>query len=345
MNNTEDDLLLLKSKFAAAKQLANNGNYQRAIDAFESFVHLDRFEARARRQIVECLMRQQNWKEAAFHVQKIFEITKPNNRDMKRWLDIYLHFGAASRPVDPFPNYLRNLEKSSPLKSGNFHIFTAALPKTGSTSLSISLASAANASKINFLVVPPSSTEWGIPYWRAVDILEGKFLINHCHLGPSIETLNGMKKRNWMKVIVHFRNPVETMASTIDLFIRQRSKNLLSGAPELWCADDNEIRRWTFDNYLPRMANWMHNWYDLYEAKHESIFGLSTMDEMRTDGQDALALRVLKNLDCELDYNSKTEPQRQGVRLTGARKIELTTNEKHMIRTSFRPGFLEFFGW
>ncbi len=335
----------LQQRFSEAKALETDGQYARAEDIYAQLTAFAETGIRARRRRTECLIRLQRWDEARDEVAAVFAAERPNNRDIKRWLSVRARLGDAARPADPVVLHARAQRQAHAYPEGPFALFTAAAPKTGSTSLSVALAAALGGAKINYLDLPPTSHTWGSPWWPAVDALNGCAVVNHCHLSPAPEVMAEFASRPWLKIAVHLRNPFETMESTIDMMIRQRSPNLLSGTPHLADAPDAALRDHAMNHYLARLGRWMGDWLALADAGHPSVLGLSTMDDMRRDGQDAVARRFVGALPGMDAIQADTAPQRTGNRLSGDKTIRLTDGERHAVATAMPAGLLDRFGW
>jgi hypothetical protein len=332
--------------FDTAKTLEAAGQYSDAAAAYEALTSDPAQTLRARRRRTECLMRLQRWPEAAAEVAAVFDACdRPLNRDLKRWLNMRVQFGDAARPADPVTPFVTAARAGGDYATGPYILLTAAAPKTGSTSLSVALAATLSATKINLLELPPTHDRWGTPWWPAIDALQGCALVNHSHLSPDPETVRNIAARPWVKVAVHLRNPVETIESTIDMVIRQRSPNLLSGTPHLATASETALRDWVLTTYLPRLAAWIRDWVRLVDAQHPWIAGLSTMDDMRGRGQDAVAQDLAAGLPGILPAPTETEPQRTGNRLRGASAITLTPDEVSRIKAAMSPALMDRFGW
>lgn len=332
--------------FNAAKALEAAGRYEDAAAAYAALTPDPKQGLQARRRRTECLMRLQRWAEAEVEVAAVFAATDaPLNRDIKRWLGVRTQRGASVQPVDPVTTYAQAERAAGHYAAGPYILLTAAAPKTGSTSLSVALAAALGATKVNILDLPPTSTAWGRPWWPCLDALEGCALVNHCHLSPDAKTLDGIAARPWLRVAVHLRNPVETIESTIDMVIRQRSPNLLSGAPHLATAPPAALHDWVMTDYLGALASWMEDWVAAADAGHPGILGLSTMDDMRQRGQDAIARDLVAALPGITPKTAETEPQRTGKRLTGKDAIRLSPAEADKVRAAMPAGLLDRFGW
>lgn len=342
---------LIQQKFSNAKTLEANGRY---ADAEVVYAELENHaelaknlpqEIRARRRRTECLMRLQRWDEAAEEVATVLASKPARNNDIKRWLSVSAQLGEGAQPTDPVSEYARVERTGGKYPEGEYILLTAAAPKTGSTSLSVALAAAIDGVKVNYLIQPPTARAWGMPWMPALDALQGCALVNHCHLSPDAGTVAQIAARPWLRVVVHLRNPIETIESTIDMVIRQRSPNLLSAAPHLAHAPDEDLRAFVLTTYLPKLAEWMASWLALADAGHPAVLGVSTMDEMRARGQDALAARLVSDLPGLTPVAADTAPQCTGKRLNGDKAVCLTPAEANTVRASMPVGLLERFNW
>lgn len=336
----------LQQQFSEAKALEADGEYARAEQAYARLSTCPETEMRARRRRTECLIRLQRWDEAAEDMAYVLEHADPPLvADMKRWLSMRAQFGTETHPSDPLTPFVMAQRASGAFAPGPYLILTAAAPKTGSTSLSVALAAATRATKLNYIDLPPTTGVWGSPWWPAVDALQGFGLVNHCHLSPDPETISNIAARPWVKVAIHLRNPVETITSTIDMMIRQRSPNLLSGAPKAALTADDAIRAFVLTHYLHKLRDWMVDWIALYDQGHPSVIGLTTMDEMRSRGQDAIARDLVARLPGLAPNSAQTQPQGTGQRIVGDKAVQLTPQETDRVRAAMPPGLLERFGW
>lgn len=334
----------IEDRFQEAKALEASGAYAKAVELFTALKAVPDQELRARRRLTECLMRLHRWPEAATEVAAIFAAAPANPHDIKRWQTVQAQTDGAGIPHDPVTPYVR-AERTAGTYAEGYIVFTAAAPKTGSTSLSAALAAALGATRVNYLDLPPTATEWSTPWWPAVDALQGCGLVNHCHLSPAPHIMAEIEKRPWVRVAVHLRNPFEAMESIIDMLTRHRFPNLLSGAPYLATAPDHVLRDWLLQHYVHRLAKWMQDWVGLLDAGHPSLVGPTTMEMMRTQGQDAVARHLAHQLGDMPVQVHDTAPQRTGKRIGGTKKIRLTQAEHTQLRDAFPAAFLQRFGW
>lgn len=336
----------VRKKFARAQALEDEGRYARAEALYATLAQLPDMALRARRRRIECLTRLQRWPEAAEEVAAVMAATAPpSNRDIKRWQAVRGHLGDDALPGDPVTAFARAERAAGRYPAGELILFTAAAPKTGSTSLSTALAAAMGGAMVNYLAMPPHGPDWGLPWWPAVDALQGCRLVNHCHLSPAPEVMAEFARRPWARVALHLRNPFEAVESMLDLALRQRIPSMLATEPEVALGSDAKLRRWAFSHYLPRLAGWMTGWLELHDAGHPAILGLTTMDQMRRDGQDALARRLLSGAAGIEPLTTETAPRRTGIRLTGDKAVRLTAAEVGLVQAAMPPAMLERFGW
>lgn len=334
----------IEDQFQQAKALEASGAYVEAARLFAALKSVPEQEVRARRRLTECLMFLHRWSEAATEVAAIFALAPATPHDLKRWQTVRAQTSHALTPQDPVTSYVQ-AERAAGAYSEGYIVFTAAAPKTGSTSLSAGLAAALGGRRVTYLDLPPTATEWSTPWWPAVDALEGCALVNHCHLSPAPHVLAEIEKRPWVRVAVHLRNPFEAMESLIDMLTRHRFPNLLSGAPHLALAPDQELRDWLIEHHVHRLAKWMADWVALLDAGHPSLIGPTTMEMMRNQGQDGLARHLAHQLDGVTVRTCDTVPQRTGKRLEGAAKIRLTPAERAQVRKAMPAPLMARFGW
>lgn len=335
--------------YEAARELERDRKWGDADRAYERLLGDPSRDTQVRRRRIECLVRLQRWEEAAREQQLIdAALGSPaarNNRDVKRATAIHTQRGELERAFDVIEGRATYLVTEGDLVPGDHILLTAAAPKTGSTSLSVALAGALGATKVNFLTTPPTDRGWGLVSARALETLRGFSVVNHCHLSPAPENLKVIEERPWVRVAVHLRNPFESIESTIDLVVRQRSPSMLSGSGLSASSSVGELREWVLDVYSFRLRDWMTDWVRLVDGQHPSVVGLSTLDEVKADGQDKVSRRLLRGIGNARILATATEPQRRGVRLSGDERIRLTAEERRLILQIFPENMMQRFGW
>lgn len=334
------------AKFAEAKSLERAGEWAAAAAAYRQLTRTPRTEHAARRRLTECLMRLQRWEDAHAEIARTFasgiEIC---NADIKRFCACAGHAGDADAAQRMIEHHARTLRDSGRLPNGEYILYTAAAPKTGSTSLSVALAAAANYEKTNSLHFPTPPMAGGRLSMTALEILRGKGIVNHCHLSPARDQMDQLRTLPWVKVVVHFRNPVETVLSTIDLIVRNASPLMLSVAPDLDHRDTGAVTEFVLDSYLPELLDWMQGWLRHVDAGHPSVGGTSTLEEVRRSGQDAVAARILDGLGIPRRKDVSSAPQRTGIRLTGERAARYGPGQRERVESAVPTEMRQRFGW
>jgi hypothetical protein len=339
----------MRDVFQSAKALENARDWAAAERIYGQVISgtNGKLLHQAYRRRTECRMRLQKWVGARKDVDAVFAAgILLNNRDIKRRVSVYSHLGETKIAADTIAERVKFCVSDYPEPDKNgLIILTAAAPKTGSTSLSTALAAAMGWPKINYLCYQNPELAQGFPSLDALDILKGRGIVNHCHLAPDDELLAELEKRPWVKVAVHFRHPVETMLSTLDLVMRQNSPLILSQAPHLVGAPEAEIRDWVFSVYARQLSGWMQHWLGHVDAGHPSILCFTTLDQIKTLGQDNVARDVLIEAHLSPKTNATTEPQRTAQRLTGKQKVAYQFDEREQVLAHFPKTMLERFNW
>ena len=336
-----------KHKFHQGKQYENTGRWQKAVAGFTDAIALNLNFIQARRRRAECLMRLQQWDKAEHDMNAVIASgIQPNNRDIKRLTAILSYKGQTDKACDQINEYTKTWirENKETLKPGPI-ILTAAAPKTASTSLSVALAKAADCPKINFLCYQRAELGKGLPSLQALKSLRGYGVVNHCHLDCNPEFLQTLAALAYVKVVVHMRNPLDTLTSTVDMFMRIKSPIILSAKPELATAPLNQLKEWAIAVYLPHLINWMEGWLRTVDNQHPSVLGLSTFDQIKAKGQDQVARELLQTANVKKIVTAETEPQRTGNRLSGAEKISFSNKQKARILAEIPNTLRDRFAW
>lgn len=333
------------SAFQRGKSLFAEGDVDAALALFSDLAEHPDERLRALRRRSECYLRLQDWNRAEADIREVSAAGLETVSDLHRllWLETYLRNDAACETA--MAGFAQDqIDRTPPLR-GDYLILVAATLKTGSTSFSDSLAGAMGYEYATHLSAPPRMDRWGQVFGRPLDVARGYGMVNHGHIGCEPAVLATIAAREWVKIALHLRHPLETMLSTIDAFIRVRTPTLFSAEPRLAAATPAEIKDWALQVYAPHMARWMVDWLALYDAGHPSIISLSTMDEMREIGQDALARRVASRLPGITPRTVDTPPRRYKLRLQGADRVTLSRAEAQSVLDLFPSSMLSRFGW
>ena len=314
--------------------------YDQVIDAAPEFVH-------ARRRRAECLMRLQRWSEAEQDVRSLFDGNMPIiNRDVRRMVTVCSQQGryteAAQIIADFSEQWLKDNEAS--LKKG-LVLLTAAVPKTGSTSLSLSLAAATGLPRCNFLCYQNSPMGAGVPSIAALYKLKDVGIVNHCHLVPDESLLLALRNMPWVRVAIQFRHPAETLLSTIDMMVRDQTPIIFAYSSVAPDAPVAEISEWVISHYLPRLVTWIEGWVAAIDDGHPSILGWTTLDEIKCRGQDTVARQMLKSAGIEPLQNVTTDAQRTGLRLRGPEEITFSKEQYDRVLALIPHHLRERFDW
>jgi len=340
---------MTQSVFQNAKELENSRDWAAAEYLYSTIVKGGgKLAVQASRRRAECLMRLQRWSEARTEVDAVIKSGAPEvNRDIKRRIAVLgyeQNTGAAIQVIDDYA--ARWLKSEQGLKRKNDRIIlTAAAPKTGSTSLATALAAAAGYRKTNFLCYQQISMARGIASIPALQRLKGVGVVNHCHLAPDAGMMADLRNMPWVQIAVHFRHPADVVLSTVDMIIRQGAPIILIAAPHLVGAGPAAVLEWVLENYLPELLQWIQDWLVYVDAQHPSIMGVSTLEQMKTKGQDTLAKRLLGAVGIPYNEGSNTVPQRTGNRLSGVQKIHYTPAQRDYLQRQIPPDLVQRFGW
>lgn len=338
-----------RAVFQEAKERENNREWALAEQMYRTISKgSDKLAVQASRRRAECLMRLQRWSEARAEVDAVLKSGAPEvNRDIKRLLAVLSYeqnTGAATEAIDDFAARWLINEPNLRQKEGRI-ILTAAAPKTGSTSLATALAAAAGYRKTNFLCYQQVSMARGIASLPALQRLKGVGIVNHCHLAPDAGMMADLRDMPWVQIAVHFRHPADVVLSTVDMIIRQGAPIILIAAPHLVGAGPAAVMKWALENYLPELLQWIQDWLAYVDANHPSIMGVSTLEQMKTIGQDALAKQLLDTAGIPYSADSNTVPQRTGNRMSGGQKIRYTAAQRDYLQRQIPPELLRRFGW
>ena len=338
--------MTLDEVFFTAKDLEANGRVKEAIQLYSTCFDSPNYHSRVLRRRAECYLTLHDWESARNDVETLINSgARLIARDLKRWLSLWVALDSTKLKGDPVTDFCIEQRNLNVFPKGHNLILTAAAPKSGSTSLSVALAAALKTHKINYLCTPLTPQVWGQPWIAALDALKGYSVVNHCHLWPNKKTISALEKRPWVKIAVHIRNPIEVMESTIDMILRIKSVTLLKDMTEDERSNEPYLVDWAMKNYLPKLIFFMENWIALNDAKHPSVLGVSTMDEMKRNGQDALAFRLLSNLRNTEIVPAVTLPQRRGIRRKGEKEVLLTNDHRAQILEAIPTNLKARFKW
>ncbi|MCP4073182.1 MAG: tetratricopeptide repeat protein [Hyphomicrobiales bacterium] len=333
--------------FDQGKSLEQRKSWKEATRMYDQVIEAAPEFLQVRRRRAECLMRLQRWPEAEQDVRHLFDANAPIiNRDIKRIATICSQQGkydeAASR-ISSFADQWLG-ENTAGLSSGQV-ILTAAVPKTGSTSLSFALAAATGWPRANFLCYQNSPMGAGVPSMAALQKLKGIGIINHCHLVPDEDILEALGEMPWVKTVVQFRNPVETLLSTVDMMVRDQTPIIFAYASVAPDAPFEDIAEWVIADYLPHLIIWMERWAAAIDQGHPSILGWTTLDEIKDKGQDTVARQMLETAGIGPIRTMVTEPQRTGQRLQGSEKVVFSSSQEERIVASIPDHLRKRFNW
>jgi len=339
----------LRDIFQQGKSLESGRDWAKAALCYGAVIAAGEGALRiqAHRRRAECLMRRQQWAEARQDVDAVFAAGGPIlNRDIKRRVAVFSHLGDYKQAAATIEAYTKHwLMENSQTRREGLTILTAAPPKSGSTSLAVALSAAGGWPKINFLCYQNGALTQGYPPMAALDLLRGVGIVNHCHLAPDRHVLDMLKARPWVGVAVHLRHPVEIILSTIDLILRQNPPLILDRAPHLVDASLGEITEWVTRVYAPSLANWVAGWLEIVDGNHPSILSMTTLSQMKSEGQDALAARILQSRGIVPIPGATSEPQGTGQRLSGPDRATLTPRQRDRVMAAFPVIVRQRFGW
>lgn len=344
-NSAQEARLIRNDAFKRGKALFQAGDLHGAVEVFSELTRHPDDHLRALRRRADCYLRLQDWPNAERDIRAVADHGVDTLADYHRllWLETYLgDEDACSRLMT---EYAARYAGGPEAMSGRFVVLVAATLKTGSSSFADALAAALGYPVSNHLSGPPTLTRWGQVDAGALDASRGIGLVNHGHIGATAAAAQTLATRDWVKVALHLRHPLETITSTIDAFIRAPTPTLVSTYPDIVSASAAEVKAWSLAYYAPHMARWMCDWLALHDAGHPAIFSLSTMDEMKADGQDALARRVTARLPDIVPKEVETPPRRYKLRLTGAQRVSLTHAEATAVLDLFPSDILARFKW
>ena len=333
--------------FEQGKLFEQAGQWQEACDVYDTIIRQVPDFIQAYRRRTECLVRLQRWPEAILDVEKVFSSgTRIFNRDLKRKIMVLGQQGKAAQASLAIAEFSRHwLEENRENIKQGLTIFTAAAPKTGSTSMSVALAEATGWSRVNFLCYANSPLGAGIPSFEALDLLKNVGIVNHCHLLPETRVLDEMAKRPWIKTVVQFRHPAETLLSTVDMMIRDKAPMIFARLPYSGSERASDMIDWSIENYLPHLVDWMKKWVQAIDNNHPAILGWTTLDEIRAEGQDWVARNLLISAGIDVGEPCVTEPRRTGLRLQEDNEVKYTDQQEEKLMDSIPEVLKERFGW
>lgn len=326
-----------------ADQLRVERRWREAAEASESLIDSPIVGTGASRLRCDMLMKLQRWEEARTIAETLYEdVAKRNVDDVRRMMQCLSHDGSYEGASAVLARHAETERDTFP--DGKALILMAAEPKTGSTSMTTALAAAAGYGESTFLCHDVGPRPEARPSFEALEVLRGKGLANHSHLVPEPESLGRLESMPWVKLLVQVRHPVDVMESTIDMLVRTASAVILSGAEGIDPSDTRVVQDWVLDEYLPGHIQRVMEWVRIADEGHPALLGLTTLEEVRSHGQDAVAQRALAARGIRTT-SVTTQAKRTGKRLCGNNAISLSAAERQRVMTAV-PAALRFrFGW
>lgn len=224
-------------------------------------------------------------------------------------------------------------------------IVMATAPKTGSTSLSHALGAAIDAPVTNLLCYRGRDTVYSKLSDRAVQAFAGKGVVNHGHLNSDAATLDLLRDTPSVRIVLHLRDPRETLLSTADMCLRLRTSYSFATAPVPDPAHGVAFLDWMVDHYTPQLLTWMHDWITAYDTGHPSIVSLSTLDDLKSKGQDSVARHIAEKLGVTDIQTVKTQPRRTGQRLEGSQKLAYSDAQLARLEAQLPQALMQRFDW
>lgn len=328
-----------------AKLYAELHDYEKAESLYREALSFQVTQSTARR-LSEVLMLSGKLHEALEQAMIINNLTNgEHENDAIRLSNIYSYIGNETESERALIEYA--LKTATPLHKDAHDattILVAALPKSASTSLSYTLASALS------LEVAEYPCRRCRMLFNATHLIAEIFLkklcqgkVIHSHVVPEPANLSILEKFG-LKLVLHVRDPRDCLLSVHRMILKGQGPQFLLREPDFLDWDESKQIDWLIDNYLPFQMKWIDGWLAATD-KIKTPFFISSFEQMVKDGMRPLISTIANALDLEIkpDFEEHTRRFREGK--TGSWKTVF--NEQQIeIANRYIQGFLkERFGW
>jgi hypothetical protein len=312
---------VVKRLKSIARDVLAAGSYGPAADLFALLAEVDPDDPSSMRREVEALIALHRFDDAIDRSRRVIASQAvPSGRDIVALCDALLFLGRRKEAAEAVMAHaqLWAAHLTATQAPRGSMVVVAALPKSGSTSLTQGLATALGLIETEFLNLrTEQSFAFRDPVLRAYWPLEGFGLAVHSHLSPDADPLRRLVERARARVFLHIRDPREALLSTIAMAARIHPPNVLLKCPNFLFLPAADQLDWMIDHYLPDQVSWVEGWRAILADAPDLIAGVSTHYDMVAEGHDGLSRRLATAAGLEVQAVASTVPRRFETGRTG----------------------------
>jgi len=337
-----------RKEFQIGKAHFTNLEFEDCIGVFKSLLNTANFKISERvtisihRRLSDAYLSLGELEEALFHSTIAIALSKtPTERDYIRKARIFEFLSEYKKSRTTLIEYGNQFQKTHAKAKAADNIIVVALPKSGSTSITNAMAIQ---SKKEYLEFPNRQGKGffsnSIPVYNCYRQIQGYGVIMHSHLSPKQEYVNFLATIRNLHIVLHLRDPRESLISVLDMAHRQKAYQIISRNRNLLHLSIDAQLDWMIDQYLPFQAQWISSWLKIVNERPALNIAVSSFDELKQKGQNAVALEQLEKLGIYANPigRENIKRRRYNQRLLKGTWAELTNNRQKDKATHIMEG-------
>lgn len=328
--------------------LIENCNWTDALESFKRAEQIEPKEISITRRKADTLMALTRIDEAILLSEKIIQQSKTlNRRDHQRVSEAYFFAGRYAESADAIANYANYWRKqNNGMGRLGVPVVVAALPKSGSTSVTTALAATTGSIETEILCRRgPKFFGSNILIHRALRHAKNFKITEHSHLEPNAANLAALKTHKDVKVCLHVRDPREALISAVDMLIRNRAPQFMLRSKELYDAPLNIKIDWMIENYLPCQINWISDWLEIADISNSPVKSVTDFSELKRNGQNKLAKKIANRLGIECVSNIDSKPRRFNLKKLSGWRDHFSKEQQEKVESQIPIELFRRFNW